>query len=83
MTQFDLFHWLVVFAIVVLLFGGKRLPEIMRRLGDGPRGGPPTPRGGPPTPTHPLPVTGPIETSRGAGDPDKPANWLFRPSRPK
>ena len=76
MAEFSAFHWLVVFAIVVLLFGGKRLPEIMRKLGD-------SPRGGPPTPTHPLPVTGPIETSRGAGDPDKPASWFFRPSRPK
>jgi hypothetical protein len=34
---------------------------------------------GPPTSTHALPVTSPIETSRGAGDPYKPKDWFFRP----
>jgi TatA/E family protein of Tat protein translocase len=71
MTQFTPFHWLLVLAIVVLLFGGPRVPEAMRKLGDSRRNGP---RAGPPTPTHPLPVTSAIETSRGAGDPDKPAS---------
>jgi hypothetical protein len=65
MTQFSPFHWLVVFAIVGLLSGGKRLPEIMRELGD-------ARRGGPPPPSHPLPVASPIETSRGVEAPDKP-----------
>ena len=41
------------------------------------------PLGGPPTPTHPLPVTSSIETSRGAGDPDKPTDWFLRLGRPK
>ena len=57
----DPFNWLVILAIVVVLVAGKRIPEIMRQFGEhisngkGPRGGPPT---------HPLPVTGPIETSK-------------------
>jgi TatA/E family protein of Tat protein translocase len=80
MAQFSPFHWLVFLAIVVLLFGGKKIPEVMRGLGESFRNGP---RGGPPTPMHPLPVTSPIETSRGAGDPDKPTGSLFRPIRPK
>jgi len=29
------FHWLVVLAVVVLLFGGKKIPEVMRGLGEG------------------------------------------------
>jgi mttA/Hcf106 family len=63
----------LVVLIALILFGGKKIPELMRK-------GPP---GGPQTPTHPLPVTSPIETSRGAGDPDKPLSWFFRPGRPK
>lgn len=28
-------HWLVVLAIIVILFGGKRIPEVMRGMGEG------------------------------------------------
>jgi sec-independent protein translocase protein TatA len=35
MGEFSPFHWLVVLAIVVLLFGGKKIPEVMRGLGEG------------------------------------------------
>ena len=73
MAQFSPFHWLIVLAIVVLLFGGKHIPDAMRELGESRRNG----RGGPPT--HPLPVTSPVETSRGAVDPDKPKDRFFRP----
>jgi len=31
-------HWLVVLAIVLVLFGGKKLPELGRGLGEGIRG---------------------------------------------
>jgi TatA/E family protein of Tat protein translocase len=61
MTEFIASHWLVILAIVALLFGGEKIPEVMRRIGEsiknrkGPRGGPPT---------HPLPVTGTVETSK-------------------
>lgn len=30
-------QWLIVLAIVLLLFGGSRIPEIMRGLGSGMR----------------------------------------------
>ena len=30
-------HWLIVLAIVLLLFGGKKIPEVMRGLGAGVR----------------------------------------------
>jgi hypothetical protein len=77
MAQFSPFHWLFLLAIVVLLSGGQRIPDAMRKLGESRRDG----RGGPPT--HPLPVTSPVETSRGAGDPDQTASWFFRSSHPK
>jgi sec-independent protein translocase protein TatA len=30
-------HWLIVLAIIVLLFGGKKIPEVMRGIGEGVR----------------------------------------------
>jgi hypothetical protein len=51
----SIFQWVVILAIVLILwFFGKEIREALR-LGEGPRGGPPT---------HPVPVTGPVETSR-------------------
>lgn len=35
MGEFSPIHWLVVLAIVVVLFGGKKIPEVMRGLGVG------------------------------------------------
>lgn len=35
MGEFSIFHWLVVLAIVLILFGGRRIPEVMRGLGEG------------------------------------------------
>ena len=28
-------EWLLIFVIVVLLFGGKKIPELMKGLGEG------------------------------------------------
>lgn len=33
MGSFSLFHWLIVLAVVVLIFGTKKLPAIGRDLG--------------------------------------------------
>ena len=35
MGEFSPIHWLIVLAIVVLLFGGRKIPEVMRGLGEG------------------------------------------------
>lgn len=35
MGEFSPWHWLLVLAIVLLLFGPKRLPEIGKGIGDG------------------------------------------------
>jgi TatA/E family protein of Tat protein translocase len=53
-------HWLIILVIIVLLFGGKRIPEILRQLGANMRNGGDGGNGG--SPQHPLPVSGPVET---------------------
>jgi sec-independent protein translocase protein TatA len=60
MGEFSIFHWLIVLAIVLIFFGGRRIPEVMKGLGEGIRnfkdgmsGSPP-----PPPPTAP-PVQSP------------------------
>jgi sec-independent protein translocase protein TatA len=35
MGEFSIFHWLVVLVIVLIFFGGKRIPEIMKGFGEG------------------------------------------------
>ncbi len=35
MGEFSVFHWLVVLAIVLILFGGRKIPEVMKGLGEG------------------------------------------------
>jgi sec-independent protein translocase protein TatA len=35
MGEFSVYHWLVVLCIITLLFGGRKIPEMMRGLGEG------------------------------------------------
>ena len=56
MGEFSIFHWLIVLAIIVLLFFGRKT---LLDFG-GPRSRPTT---------HPVPVTGPVETSRRPNSP--------------
>jgi sec-independent protein translocase protein TatA len=35
MGELSPIHWLLVLAIIVILFGGKRIPEVMRGMGEG------------------------------------------------
>jgi sec-independent protein translocase protein TatA len=35
MGELSPIHWFIVLAIIVLLFGGKKIPEVMRGLGEG------------------------------------------------
>jgi sec-independent protein translocase protein TatA len=35
MGELSPIHWLVVLAIILLLFGGRKIPEMMRGLGEG------------------------------------------------
>lgn len=35
MGEFSIYHWLIVIAVVLLLFGGRKIPELMKGLGEG------------------------------------------------
>jgi sec-independent protein translocase protein TatA len=35
MGEFSIFHWLVVLAVILLLFGGRKIPEVMKGIGEG------------------------------------------------
>jgi sec-independent protein translocase protein TatA len=35
MGEFSPIHWLIVLAIILLLFGGRKIPELARGLGEG------------------------------------------------
>ena len=35
MGELSPIHWLIVLAIIVLLFSGKKIPEVMKGLGEG------------------------------------------------
>jgi hypothetical protein len=59
MTWGGLFEWLLVMGLIVLMFATPWIADQFRHFGDR--------SGGPPT--HPLPVTSPVETSRGSANP--------------
>jgi sec-independent protein translocase protein TatA len=31
-------HWIVILVVVLILFGGRKIPELLRGLGEGVRG---------------------------------------------
>jgi hypothetical protein len=67
MSELSLFHWLVVLALIAVLYFGRHIADVLRDLGDqlnNFRGG-----GHGSGPFHPLPVTSPVETSRGSAIP--------------
>lgn len=35
LTPFAAWHWIIVAIVVLLLFGGKKIPELMKGLGSG------------------------------------------------
>lgn len=35
MGEFSPIHWLIVLAVILLLFGGRKIPELARGLGEG------------------------------------------------
>ncbi len=38
MGEFSAIHWLIVAVVILVLFGGRKIPEMMRGLGEGVRG---------------------------------------------
>ncbi len=37
MGELSPIHWLIVLAVLMLFFGGKKIPELMKGLGEGVR----------------------------------------------
>ena len=56
MGEFSIFHWLVVLAVVLIFFGGRRIPEVMKGLGEGIRSFKDGVSGGAATATAPAPT---------------------------
>jgi Sec-independent protein translocase protein TatA len=57
MSELSQVHWLIVLAIIVLLFGGKKFDNFMNGQGGG--------RGGP----HPIPSSSSVETKKAKREP--------------
>jgi sec-independent protein translocase protein TatA len=71
MGEFSIFHWLIVLAIVLIFFGGRRIPEVMKGLGEGIRsfkegisGTSTTPQPPPPPPQAQPPAEKPTEEKK-------------------
>ena len=35
MGELSVYHWLVVLAVVIIVFGGRKIPGLMRGIGGG------------------------------------------------
>lgn len=35
MGELSVYHWLIVLFVLIILFGGRKIPELMRGLGEG------------------------------------------------
>ena len=71
MGEFSPIHWLIVLAIVVLFFGGKRIPEVMRGLGEGIRSFKEGMRGDAPSTPPTVATPGPPPAATGTPPQDK------------
>jgi sec-independent protein translocase protein TatA len=60
MGEMSPIHWLIVLAVIVLLFGGKKIPEVMRGLGEGIRSFKEGMHGGTNPPATPGATTNPV-----------------------
>ncbi|HXX15310.1 MAG TPA: twin-arginine translocase TatA/TatE family subunit [Candidatus Eremiobacteraceae bacterium] len=78
MGEFSVFHWLVVLAIVLIFFGGRRIPEVMKGLGEGIRSfkdGIAGSSGGTATAAQPTPVSAPSGITAKSGRGQVSLNW--------
>ncbi len=66
MGEFSIFHWLVVLAVILIFFGGKRIPEIMKGFGEGIRSFKDGISGATQTPTPPTQAPAPPATEKSA-----------------
>ena len=35
MGEFSIYHWLIVLLVILLVFGGRKIPELMKGMGEG------------------------------------------------
>jgi len=76
MGEFSIFHWLIVLAVVLIFFGGRRIPEVMKGLGEGIRSFKDGMSGGTATATSPAPsVSAPGGLTAKAGKGQVSLNW--------
>jgi sec-independent protein translocase protein TatA len=62
MGEFSPFHWMIVAIVILVLFGGRKIPELMRGLGEGVRGFKEGMSGsGPQPPAPPAQTTAPAD----------------------
>jgi sec-independent protein translocase protein TatA len=66
MGEFSIFHWLIVLAVVLIFFGGRRIPEVMKGLGEGIRSFKEGMTGSSQTPTPPAQTPPPAPTEKPA-----------------
>jgi len=64
MGEFSIFHWMVVLAIILIFFGGRRIPEVMKGLGEGIRSFKEGMSGSSQTPAPPAQTTPPAAPSQ-------------------
>jgi hypothetical protein len=41
MHEFSISHWVTILAVILILWFGREIREVLRHLVEGPRGGPP------------------------------------------
>ena len=78
MGEFSIFHWLIVLAVVLIFFGGRRIPEVMKGLGEGIRSFKDGMSGGTATATATAPgpsISAPSGLSAKAGKGQVSLNW--------
>jgi|SRR6516162_11928614 TatA/E family protein of Tat protein translocase len=77
MGEFSIFHWLIVLAVVLIFFGGRRIPEVMKGLGEGIRSFKDGMAGGAATATAPAPtvVTAPTGVAAKPGRGQVTLSW--------
>lgn len=71
MGEFSAVHWMIVAVVILVLFGGRKIPEVMRGLGqgvrefkEGMRGDQPAQAAQTPPPATAPPATTPTEEKK-------------------
>ena len=75
MGEFSIFHWLVVLAIVLIFFGGRRIPEVMKGLGEGIRSFKDGMSGASQTPSQPTQLSAPSGITAKSGRGQVTISW--------